>query len=103
MMFRQAIRVKYLCPTNHKGARYSASCAAKRITRSRAYGLNAADDAARVAKELATLLKWHGNWAGGQLDNGDYVFVMINDSRRLASDGFYVAEFCQPQAKKMAA
>lgn len=90
-MIRQAIRVKYLPCTTHKGARYKAICAAKSITRSRAYNLNGDDDAARVARELATMLGWPGNWHGGQLDNGEYVFVMSSNGK-MASDGFYVDE-----------
>lgn len=76
---RQAIQVKYLCPTNTKGIRFKASCAAGTITVNRAHELNPGQDAERAAKALLKQLGWgkHSKTMhGGVLPNGDYVFVL---------------------------
>ena len=75
---RQAITVKYIAPSNTKGIRYSASCAAKRIVRSELVRAWSNDEQARyVAMQLAKQLKWYGRWFGGRTKSGDWVFVQV--------------------------
>jgi hypothetical protein len=34
--------------------------------------------AKRVALQLAKKMKWHGQWHGGKLPNGNYCFVCVD-------------------------
>ena len=81
----QAIRTKYLGPTNFKGSRIVASCQAKRRITSWDDSLNATANHVAAAKALATELGWnYGQWTGGELPDGSSVFVCdskANDER----------------------
>jgi hypothetical protein len=77
---RQAITTKYLPPTNFKGSRIKASCAAGSITLQLDHALNTEDNHAKAAKALANKFKWTGNWfMGGMPDDSGYCFVCVDD------------------------
>ena len=72
----QAIEVKFLPITNHRGARYRASAKGGSVTINKEYRLSDMQNAARAAFKLAYNHDWNGKWIGGQLKNGNYVFVL---------------------------
>jgi hypothetical protein len=75
----QAIQTKYLPATNTRGNRIKATCATWSITIDWPYGLDNDECFERAAKALMQKLDWHRLYqiaAGGQLPNGDYVFVL---------------------------
>jgi hypothetical protein len=75
----QAIQTRYLCPTNSRGARIKASCAAGSITISYPHGQAVHR---KAAEALVTKLGWvdpyYGGLLGGCLPNGDYCFVFTS-------------------------
>ena len=75
----QAIQTKYLCPTNSRGARIKATCAAGSITISYPYELSGQAVHRKAAEALVNKLGWidphYGGLLGGCLPNGDYCFV----------------------------
>lgn len=74
----QAITVKYLCPTNSRGSRWKATCAAGSITVPYDYAVSMGEDNAKLAAvELCKKLGWTWDMLGGQVANGDYVFVFV--------------------------
>lgn len=75
----QAIQTKYISPTNHRGARIKATAAAGSITISYPYELSGQACHRAAAEALRDKFGWdHGPLVGGQLSNGDYVFVFNN-------------------------
>jgi len=75
----QAISTRYHGPTNTRGSRITAKCAAGKVTIPYSYEFSG-QQAHRIAAEtLASKLGWtgqhYGKLAGGQLHNGDYAFV----------------------------
>lgn len=71
----QAITVKYLAPTNTKGPRYKARCAAGTII------VNGSDkytdyNYRKAAKELCKKLNWDCDMVGGTAYDGTEVFVL---------------------------
>lgn len=72
----QAIQTKYIGPTNSRGARIKASCAALTITVPYDYGAICAHEVAAI--ELCKRMDWaHFNLAAGELKDGSHVFVLI--------------------------
>lgn len=74
----QAIQTKYLAPTNSRGARIKATCAAKSITVSYAYELSIEENHRLAAAELGESLEWAGlcgTLESGSLKDGSYVHV----------------------------
>jgi len=75
----QAILTRYLGPTNSRGARIKATCAAGSITISYPHDLSGQAVHRKAAEALVSKLDWtHSNYGtllGGQLDSGDYAFV----------------------------
>jgi len=78
----QAIQTKYLSPTNSRGARIKATCAAGSITISYPYDLSGQACHRAAVDALLFDLGWDKDTfpplLGGQLNNSDYVFV-FND------------------------
>ena len=78
----QAIITKYFGPTNSRGSRIKAQCAAGSITIDYPYDLSGRACHAVAAKALLHKLNWndptYGSLMGGQLPNGDYAFVFDN-------------------------
>ena len=76
----QAIKTSYVGPTNTRGARITAKCAAKKITVPYNHALNCDENHAAAANQLVQLLGWtpengnYGQFVGGCYDN-DYYFV----------------------------
>lgn len=74
---RQAIVTRYLGPSNVRGSRISAKCAAKRIILNWQDGLNTEDNHKRAALTLMQRLGWHGEIFSGGLANCDWVHVQV--------------------------
>lgn len=76
----QAIVVKCFPASNTKPARYSVSCAALKRSIVLSQSPGGIDrtplDAALIVCEM---YKWGSNYAQGQLRNGDFVFVCVDD------------------------
>ena len=77
MEFRQAIETKFMGPTNTKGSRVKASCAAGSLIVQWQHELNSDENHLRAAKLLQTKLNWdkYNRLHGGVLKSGVYVFV----------------------------
>lgn len=75
----QAILTRYLGPTNSRGARIKATCAAGSVTISYPHDLSGQAVYRKAAEALISKLGWndlhYGGLLGGQLDSGDYAFV----------------------------
>ena len=76
----QAIEIKYLGPTNTKGARIVAECAAKRVTVGYPYELDSEAAHRYAAQKLCEAMGGKYGWefsrrVTGQLKNGNYVHV----------------------------
>lgn len=81
----QAITVKYLGPTNTKGARYKAICAAGAVTVAYDYSLNTQGNVKQAIKALCAKLGWvweeHSSlyrWHVGQDHKGDWQAVCVD-------------------------
>jgi len=79
---RQAIETKYIGPTNFKGSRIKASCAAGSITVNYLSELDVEENHFNAAFTLIKKLGWHekspkNKWRGGGVKKG-YVFVDIS-------------------------
>lgn len=73
----QAITTKFHGPTNHKGARISASCEAGRVYVPYDHALGSFENHQQAVFVLVSKLNWLGGgreWVGGALKIG-YVFV----------------------------
>lgn len=74
----QAIRTKFIPPTNTRGDRVKASCQAKSITVAWEYGLDTEEMHRAAAVQLCLKLGWHfEDLATGQLPDGSYCHVLI--------------------------
>lgn len=83
---RQAIHVKYLPPTNHRGSRLKASCVAGKLIKSWESVLSAEDNHELAAIQLANRLNWltpnesnakqSFKLLGGVLPDGTYAFIL---------------------------
>lgn len=80
----QAIITKYFGPTNSRGSRIKAQCAAGSVTIPYPYALWGQERHRAAAVALCQKLQWtdHGALLGGQLHTGDYVFVFDNAASR---------------------
>jgi hypothetical protein len=79
----QAIETKYYGPTNTKGAKIIAECAAIRVTIAYPYGLDFADAhkfaAITLCEKMGAKYGWNPiNLTTGQLKNGNYAHVFHN-------------------------
>lgn len=83
----QAIICKYFGPTNSKGSRIKAQCAAGSITIDYPHELSGQAVYRKAAEALVTKLGWddvhYGGLLGGQLPSGDYAFVFNNDASKV--------------------
>lgn len=73
----QAIQTKFLGPTNSRGDRVKATCAAGTITVSWEFGLGQEENHIEAAKALIAKLGWqeHGEIVTGTLADGSFVHV----------------------------
>lgn len=74
----QAIQVKYLGPTNHRGSRYKATAAAGSVTVSVDDALSTEGNAIAAAQALCAKFGWSKDMVHGQLADGSYAFVLMN-------------------------
>ena len=76
----QAIQTKYFGPTNSRGSRIVATCAAKRISVGYLHELNVEQNHFHAAESLRLALGWQGDGYGdlvsGCLRDGSYVHTM---------------------------
>ena len=72
---RQAIITKYLDPTNTRGSRVKAIAAAGSVILEWDNAVSDETNHEHAANALCAKYKWAGEYIGGQLPNGDYVFV----------------------------
>lgn len=70
----QAISVKYLGPTNHRGARMVARCEAGSLTMPWDYGVSVERNAVAACEALLAKLGWEGAYYGGLLPGGTWAF-----------------------------
>lgn len=78
---RQAIETKYMSPTNFKGSRVKAECAAGSVMLHWDYALNVEENHFKAAWELVKKLGWNKtsrvvDLNMGQLKNGNYVCTL---------------------------
>jgi hypothetical protein len=77
----QAIQTRYIAPTNTKGARIKAWCAAGSKTIGYPYGLTIDLAHYDAAQQLLVQMQWTGVHYGvlvqGDLPNGDYCHVLV--------------------------
>jgi hypothetical protein len=82
----QAIITKYFGPTNTRGSRIKATCAAGSVTISYPYELSGQACHRAAADALVQKMGWddahYGGLLGGQLPSGEYVFVFNNDASK---------------------
>lgn len=74
---RQAIVTKYLPPTDHHGSRVVATAQAGRATIPWDYALDPAGNHEAAAQAFRDVKGWTGDWIGGALPDGRYVFVQL--------------------------
>jgi len=74
----QAIQTKYIGPSNVKGSRIKAKCAAGSLTMSWDDALNPRANHQLAAEALAKKLGWSGLWCEGGLIDGSSVFVCFD-------------------------
>lgn len=74
----QAIITKYSGPTNTKGSRIKASCAAGSVTIDYPHELSGMDCHAKAAYALLAKMHWDYKLVGGQLPSQEYAFVMLD-------------------------
>lgn len=77
----QAIQTRYFGPGNVRGSRIKATCSAGSLTLSYDDSLSVEKNHETAAIALIAKLEWQdivNELHGGQLKNGDYVWVMTN-------------------------
>lgn len=86
----QAIVVKFLAPTNHRGSRLVATAEAGRVIVPWDYAKDVTDNEIAAAKALASKYGWQGAWVGGRLPGaaGGAVFTSLRRER----DGGFVCD-----------
>lgn len=79
--YRQTITTRYISPTNFRGTRIKASCAAGSLTVGYNYALSGEENHRAAADALISKLDWtgrhYGDFAGGVLKGGDYAWVHV--------------------------
>jgi hypothetical protein len=85
----KAIEVRYLGATNTKPARYRARAGGQQVIKT--YDFTGGDkEAAEAAQALAEKLGWRGQYFGGQLENGDRVYVVADELDKQVAPVFIV-------------
>lgn len=91
MYCRQAIVTRYHGPTDTRGSRVSARCAAGRVTVPWDHALDVPGNHAAAVAALVRKLGWNAPPCGpfelGALPGGGYVAVMACDGSRVAVEG----------------
>jgi hypothetical protein len=81
--FFQAIKTKYLPPTDFRGSRISAQSAARTMFFKWDHGLDPDENHHAAAHSLAGVMGWLNkhDLAGGTLKSGECVFVLVEKGR----------------------
>ena len=75
----QAIRTKFIAPTNNRGARIAAYWDGGKITVPYDHLLGETANSLEAARALATRLQWdYGTWYGGNIGR-EFVWVLASD------------------------
>lgn len=83
----QAIKTKYMGPTDYRGARIKASAEPGSVTVPYDHALNPEQNHAAACLALAEKLDWDwGEWIGGSLDSGDFYAWVADDGHSSAED-----------------
>jgi hypothetical protein len=75
----QAIQTKYIGPSNVRGTRYKATCAAGSVTVGIDYRVGFEENHKLAAMALCSKLNWDGVRVGGTLKDGTMVWVIADD------------------------
>ena len=81
--YKQAIKTKYLSPTNHKGTRVKAQADAGSVIVEWDHALESSENHAAAAQMLCQKYGWNKQGKKsykliqGGIDNGNYVFVLV--------------------------
>ncbi len=75
----QAIETKFLGPTNYKGSRIKATCSGGSLILSRDFDYEISENHKHAAYLLAEQLGWDVFLIGGELKNGNYVWVISGE------------------------
>lgn len=73
----QAITTKVLLPTNTKGQRVKATCAARSVVISWEYGVGLDENHRLAAQALCDRMSWDYHFVSGTDHRGDYVHVIL--------------------------
>lgn len=93
MYAMQAIETKFLCPTNHRGSRVSAKCAAGRVIVDWDHAMNPADNHAAAVLILASRLGWADRrWHLGCKADGGYVAVCVGTGNAITCGGYVLSD-----------
>ena len=86
----QAIQTKYHGPTNVRGSRISATCAAGRVVVDYDHALNNDQNHKRAAAALLRKLGWHdrGHVVSGSIKDGSYVHTIAYATETWRGDDF---------------
>lgn len=74
-IYLQAIETKWIAPTNVRGSKVKASCHAGSLTLHWDHAKNVEDNHRTACDALVAKLGWDGEFIGGVIRNGVYVFV----------------------------
>jgi hypothetical protein len=100
-MWHKAITTKYIGPSNVRGARIAATGHDGRGGRMYVpydHALSIEHNHAAAARMLAEKLEWSGDWYGGGLGSGQYVFVCVTVPHKAYAGNFTVAKVYTKQA-----
>jgi hypothetical protein len=86
MLMFQAITVKYLGPTNARGARLKAKAQVGSKTVEWRHDLSDVENYKMAAAVLARAFDWAGDWYGGAMPDGGYCFVRFSPFRDDSAD-----------------
>ena len=81
----KAITVKYLGPTNSRGARVKASAGGGNVTLPFRHDLSMEQNVAAAVDELLLRYEWDNPYTLGELDGGTYVAVLSDKSTYLST------------------
>lgn len=76
---RQAIKTKYIAPTNHRSARIAVSARAGRMYVPYDNAMPVRRNFVAAAAAFAAKYGWSGVWRGGEIETGEIIFVVQDD------------------------
>jgi len=99
----QAIITKFLAPTNHRDTRIKATASAGSITAPYYNKLSVEENHKKAAEMFRAKYEWtspyYGEIYGGQMPNGDYVWVMVPQCSVCASRALVISGILEDVSK----